>query len=488
MQQRSSKKMKKAESESSDTTLMPQLENAALLPVGSIDDISRVSVLDGDLASAGIPSSMINILNTILGTGMLAMPIAISSVGLIPGVFMIFLSGFFASTGLFLLSRCAEYVGRSSSFNSISLITYPGASIVFDLAIAVKCFGVGISYLVVIGDNMTAVASSLYNLPEGHLLLYRQFWISLFMVIIIPFSFVKRLDKLKYTSFVALISVVYFFILVIHYFIDPARVPPPPDTVKMFEPKLSFLSRLPIYVFAFTCHQNLFSVYNELKDNSPARINTITTASIFISACVYTVVGVLGYLMFGDHVKSNMLESFPASILITIARFAITLLVALSFPLQCHPSRASFDKVINTLTARFPALNGGRDSMGAYSPIVATVDQESTDESSVITHPFGVVKSRVAPPPVEMSEGRFIGITCVILLASYSIAFVTSELDKVLAFVGSTGSTTICYILPAIFYLKLKQNEPWSLLKSLAVLMLVVGLVTMPVCVTFIFM
>jgi amino acid permease len=43
-------------------------------------------------------------------------------------------------------------------------------------------------------------------------------------------------------------------------------------------------------------------------------------------------------------------------------------------------------------------------------------------------------------------------LTALILIASYAVAITVSSLDRVLAFVGSTGSTAISFILPGIFY------------------------------------
>lgn len=96
-------------------------------------------------------SSYLNITNTILGTGMLAMPSALAGVGFGLGIFLIFLSGFASSFGLFLLTQVAAKVGRNSSFFTCSKLTYPSGAVFFDLAIAIKCFGVSVSYLVICG-------------------------------------------------------------------------------------------------------------------------------------------------------------------------------------------------------------------------------------------------------------------------------------------------------------------------------------------------
>lgn len=77
-------------------------------------------------------------------------------------------------------------------------------------------------------------------------------------LIVIPLSFLRRLDSLKYTSVIALISIGYLVILVVAHFVKGdtmtnrglIRVVRPESTV-------AFLSSLPVIVFAFTCHQNV---------------------------------------------------------------------------------------------------------------------------------------------------------------------------------------------------------------------------------------
>lgn len=77
-------------------------------------------------------------------------------------------------------------------------------------------------------------------------------------LVVIPFSFLRRLDSLKYTSVVALISIGYLVVLVIAHLArnDTAseRGPIRPLT---WQGPAAFLSSLPVIVFAFTCHQNV---------------------------------------------------------------------------------------------------------------------------------------------------------------------------------------------------------------------------------------
>lgn len=58
-----------------------------------------------------------------------------------------------------------------------------------------------------------------------------------------------------------------------------------------------------------------------------------------------------------------------------------------------------------------------------------------------------------------MSDIRFAAITTTIIVLSYIVAMTVSSLEKVLAYVGSTGSTSISFILPGLFYYKISSPD-----------------------------
>lgn len=111
------------------------------------------------------------------------MPLAMSNMGMVLGSIVIVWAGITSGFGLYLQTRCARYVDRgSASFFSLSQITYPSAALLFDAAIAVKCFGVGVSYLIIIGGLMPGVVRGFTNDHVGYeFLVDRHFWITGFM-------------------------------------------------------------------------------------------------------------------------------------------------------------------------------------------------------------------------------------------------------------------------------------------------------------------
>ncbi|KAH8773058.1 transmembrane amino acid transporter protein-domain-containing protein [Hyaloscypha finlandica] len=390
-------------------------------------------------------SSVVNLLNTIIGAGTLAMPLAMSHMGIPLGTLVIVWSGLAAAFGLYLQTRCARYLDRgTSSFFALSQITYPNAAVVFDAAIAIKCFGVGVSYLIIIGDLMPGVVRGFNEGADAiPFLVDRHFWVTCFMLVVIPLSFLRRLDSLKYTSIIALISIGYLVVLVVYHFAKgDTMADRGPIRVIKWAGLVSTLQSFPVIVFAYTCHQNMFSILNEIKDNSHRRTTSVIAASIGSAASVYVLVAITGYLSFGNAVKGNIVGMYVPSIASTIAKAAIVVLVMFSYPLQVHPCRASVDAVLK------------------WRPNSFKTERNSPNSSPSRTVPL--LTGSPARPIARndtIGELRFAIITTVIIILSYTVAMTVSSLDKVLAYVGSTGSTSISFILPGLFYYKISAPE-----------------------------
>lgn len=59
----------------------------------------------------------------------------------------------------------------------------------------------------------------------------------------------------------------------------------------------------------------MFSILNEIKDNSPKRTTGVVAASIGSAASIYVLVAITGYLSFGNAVKGNIVGMCKYSIL-----------------------------------------------------------------------------------------------------------------------------------------------------------------------------
>lgn len=144
---------------------------------------------------------------------------------MIPGLLTILLSALTASSGLWLLSLSATRTGhRSSSFYAMSQLTYPRVAVFFDAAIAIKCFGVSVSYLIIrtpgrpssalteaVGSLLPRIVHTLAFDADGNgpaALVDRRVWITICVAALAPIAFLRTLHALRFTSYIALVAVV----------------------------------------------------------------------------------------------------------------------------------------------------------------------------------------------------------------------------------------------------------------------------------------
>ena len=178
----------------------------------------------------------------------------------------------------------------------------------------------------------------------------------------------------------------------------------------------------------------MFSILNEIADNSHFRTTTVIFASIGGACALYILTGITGYLSYGDKIHGNIISMYPTAIASTIGRLAIVILVMFSYPLQVHPCRASIDACLRWRPRRRARSEG------------------SPSRTSL-------VGNAASKPKAEMSDMRFAIVTTMLIVLTFVTAMTVSSLEKVLAYVGSTGSTTISFILPGLFYYKISDPD-----------------------------
>ena len=107
--------------------------------------------------SASALSCIINLTNTVAGTGMLGLPGAFAGSGFVVGTILLVVASLFSANGLRLLALSAEKVGISqekpSSFYIIANAALPDFTLVIDFAVALKCFGVATGYFITVGGK-----------------------------------------------------------------------------------------------------------------------------------------------------------------------------------------------------------------------------------------------------------------------------------------------------------------------------------------------
>mmetsp|Transcript_9909 Transcript_9909/g.22116 ORF Transcript_9909/g.22116 Transcript_9909/m.22116 type:complete len:475 (-) Transcript_9909:218-1642(-) len=422
-------------------------------------------------------SCTINLANTIVGAGMLGLPGAFGGTGWGGGVLLLLGAAAFSAHGLVLLSASSMRTGTPSSFYRVAQAAVPGYTLLIDGAVAAKCFGVATGYLITVGDCMVEAFALILRGEEDawwvQALLSRRFWVTGGFLLVLPTSFYRTLDDLKKTSALALVFVFLLaagIVAYAHGMADPCEgyTESCRGDVEPFTDLASTISKMPIFVFAFTCHQNIFPVVNEIRGQTQRRINLVVAAAVLFSLLVYMPVAIEGYRTYGSNVKGDILLNYPETGKVTLLRICIAFMLTLHYPLQLDPSRRCIMSLLSVVQAWIQKKK-----------CTASLQEDLVDR----TEDMSMLKEGCKNLD-DADDRLFYMVTFSFLLLSLLVALCVDDLGVVLALVGATGSTLVTYVLPGLIYIKVFPSM--DVAKGFAYLQLILGCIIMPVALYFV--
>ncbi|WFC93779.1 hypothetical protein MBRA1_000402 [Malassezia brasiliensis] len=363
--------------------------------------------------SATILSSISGLTNTIIGAGMLALPHAYATMGWLLGTVLVLLCAMVTNFGLHLVKLCEVRMElRPQSFYDMTSQVMPSAVWYFDATIFVKLL-----------------------------------WVVVSLVLVSPVCFYRKLHQMRWVGYLNMAAVLYLLVIMLYYFLSgTARAAlPPRGEIAAVIFSTDVLRTFPIMVFAYTCAQNILPVYSELHHSTVKRSSIVTILSLGASAMVYVVVASVGYATFGAQVGDNIIAMYPSSsMFVSIGKLSVIALTLTSYPMQLYPCRAS---LINMLEVNANVLSSENTEESMLGPTSAEMDP--------VNH-------------YEINDQRWSLLTLTLMTAGLLVSLLIDDLSIVLGIVGSVGSTTISFILPALLYRRMYDDEPNTTLHSSA--------------------
>ena len=310
--------------------------------------------------SASILTSTVSLCASILGAGIISLPSAFAHAGYGATFIMLAISGAISMLSMHLLTIVSRQVGGAdASFYKVASMVIPRHAWTVELCVIVACFGLGCAYLVAFGQLMPSVIGG----GSSSLATNKHLWVGVGIAIATPMSFAPTLEALKFTSMGGMLGSFYLAVVTVIYFFRPGELGCDAgvsegggDTILHcggeFVPFRSnvtgLLATLSLTTFSFACHIQLMAVSNEVAGYTQKKMDFICLCAVLTCIVLYTIIGFLGYYMFGDSVQGNVLLSFPSDLMSTAARVGISGLVIVNYPLVCKPGRDSIMSLLRT--------------------------------------------------------------------------------------------------------------------------------------------
>ena len=149
-------------------------------------------------------------------------------------------------------------------------------------------------------------------------------------------------------------------------------------------------------------------------------------------------------------VGANVMTMYPpSSIFVAVGQLAIVLLVLVSHPLQVHPCRLCLENILRGSRA-YQRLPGDPETTGRED--VGSMVQDTSDTEHALLTIFIVTAGFVVAFFVsDLGMGKR-------AVRFYTHFLLTPRRIAVLSFVGATGTTTVVFTLPGLYYWKVSSN------------------------------
>ncbi|KAE9965287.1 hypothetical protein BLS_007732, partial [Venturia inaequalis] len=367
-----------------------------------------------------LPQTVFNSVNTLIGVGLLSLPLAIHYAGWVIGTVFFVFSAIATQYTAKLLAKCLDVDSSLITFADLAYVSFGHrARVIVSLLFTVELIGANVALIVLFGDSLDALIDG-YGVVA---------WKVFSAFILIPLAFLP----LRLLSFTSILGILATFGIVVSVFIDGLVKPHPPGSIR--QPATQYLFpvswltvplALGLLMSPWGGHSVFPNIYRDMRH--PYKYRRAVNITYFFTFMLDMSMAVFGILMFGDAVRdeitSNILltKGFPPSISVFIV-CCIAIIPLTKVPLNARPIVSTLEIVFG-LDARAIAGSSGLMGMSGFNR--------------------GLFKA---------------AIRILVTLVFVGTAIVFPSFDRIMTLMGSLCGFTVCIILPLAFHLKLFGKE-----------------------------
>ena len=427
----------------------------------------------------------IQIANTIMGAGILSIPLMMSYLGILIGSIILLFLAVTTIYTVYILMRCHQITGKSgySMFGKITM--GPVGSIIVKIIIIINNMGICICYLRIFGESFQTIFQSFISKNSYFMTNWHNYLFILFgAIILFFFIFVKNISSLKKVSYLGVIAVLVFAVMLIVLLLYKAIANELDSDVswRFLFPECTFpqaFHALPTVFLAFLFQFNVFPIYYSLKHRSMNSMLKATKIGVIFSLIIFLVVGIVGFLLYGffdnyddenykevygepnndtaiydtvlDKLNDDMIlyKGYNAFVVIII------IIICVAFLITCI---ASFPILFLSLRVN-------------YVHAIEVCRRIKDNDNQIVKITQGSYNRR----STGISKKALIIITIILYLFMVLIAILILNLKTMFHVIGTIAGTAIAFILPNIFYIRIVRMSGKNYNIIFPIIMIAIG-------------
>mmetsp|Transcript_9911 Transcript_9911/g.14929 ORF Transcript_9911/g.14929 Transcript_9911/m.14929 type:complete len:546 (+) Transcript_9911:206-1843(+) len=406
---------------------------------GGNDGQQQMSGISKPQKQSGLAGASANLVNSIVGAGIIGIPYALRESGLIAGLFLLLLVAWLTDKSLKIIVGLASFHPKLknrdvSTFEDLA--SYPfgnfGSKFIL-LNMFVMAYGAMVAYLLIIKDTIPSVLG-IENRFERTLIM-----IATSITIMLPLSMQRDMASLSFTSLISVLADVVLVGFITAY--SPIK-----DTVEEAGGFVEVLKQdavnptlfigLGILSTAMACQHSAFIVSGSLENKTMSRWSKVTGFSIGISAILCAILGVSGYLGFLEETEGDVLNNFQDSFAAHGARILLAITMFFTYPMESFVARHVLVQLFHNGDLDGRDLTPGGETDGKEAGGYFCFNRRQTWS-------FAIYLMALLP------------------------ALIVDDLGPVLSITGSFGGGCIAYMAPGLCYLGVNGDAFLSFARGL---------------------
>ncbi|OHT01207.1 Transmembrane amino acid transporter protein [Tritrichomonas foetus] len=393
----------------------------------SDEDFEKITKVEA--TSAGHFTTLMNLLGSLLGAGILSVPNSFGSAGMIPSLAIIILIAALSYIASVMDIKLHQKIDCKGFDELVEKIMGKWGSISYSIVVIIFLDASMIAYLIIGGDMITSwfafggidITSFVYRL-----VMILVYGLAVPIALMVPKTFV-------FIGMVSAASNLFIIFYIAATIVKMAQmIPDQGIAASMVLAKLDMttFSAIGVYALTFALPTVVIPLLSPYSPEYKARRNVVLECFI-ITATLTIFPSILMYMIFGSEAEGNILNSFPSNdILFTVVRVGFFLIVSFSFPVL------------------------GKSVMCNWSQLLYKMNHAN-----------------------ELKGSRFWIVFSLSALIPLAVAMFLPQAKPAIAVGGALGGCLACFTYPSILWV-LSSGKKWTERTNvLSIIFAIVGLV-----------
>ena len=459
--------------------------------------------------------------NTILGAGIISLPVVFRYLGFILGFVFIALISILTIYSSYLLLK-AHQITKKNKYLTISHASMGDKGYIFtNIMIILNNFGLCCVYFRIVADTLQNIIGGYVSKENFFVTNWHNFIFIILILIIMCFViWTKDFKKFEKTSFLGMAGIIiYFIVLIILFFYKISKGFKPYHSLGAYFISGKFtdiLISLPSVFLSFSFQFNLFPIYTGLINRTHKEMLNVTKASIIFCFILYVFSGIIGFLIYGDSLNDTILNAFLVEILeekndnairilLIIANIGFLICASTSIPLVYYTLKQNFFSTYKFVLKHKIKKKIEMENEEENNDIKEKEEKEEKEDTNTViiennvtnyeeterSPTFGSIDIKeendndninIKKIKVNITKNEEIIISVLLYLIIGCVTILIPKLKSMFNLVGCTAANCIQFIIPCLMVICLKDKAEKLINLLFVKILLGFGIFSLVIC------